>query len=60
MTHGLTGGLLLASNLLMGVNWTKVSPEAALYMSATLSVVASLLLRFLVRETVGTPPLALN
>jgi len=52
VTQAVTGGLLLAANLLMGLVWTKVSPEAGLFMSAGLSALAALLLQAMVAETV--------
>lgn len=51
LTQGLTGGLLLAANLLMGLVWTRFGPEAAFYMSAFLSALAAVLLRVVIRES---------
>lgn len=47
--HGLTGGLLLAANLMMGVIWTAFGAAAALLVSAGLSALAALALLALSR-----------
>ena len=53
LTRGVTGALLLAANVMMGLVWTRVSPEAAFLMSAGLSLLAALPLAVLVDETVA-------
>jgi len=60
LTQGLNGGLLLGANLLMGLVWTKLSPEAALLMSAALSALAALLLQILVGAETGARPPSAN
>ncbi len=56
LSEGLAGGLLLAANLLMGFVWTRISPEAAFFMSAGLRALAALLLGAVVNETVARKP----
>ena len=50
VTQGLSGVLLLAANLLMGLVWTRFGPEAAFSMCAVASALAALLLRLLIAE----------
>ena len=50
VTQGVSGILLLVSNLLMGFVWTRFGAEAAFYMCAVFSALAALLLRILVAE----------